>query len=167
MVSINRNLVALDILHQDMIEELEVLAKKQRQVVSETYVRLLKQYLALLETLAKLGDTLTESNFSDTMAKSEVCRHLVSKKMLRVNIRLIEYVIEYYDLSGKIREIKHIDFSHQADVRFDLLSTRAIKLKAQYKTIVRAMNEIDYRSFLMGVCLPEFDWGWKVLFEAG
>ena len=160
MSSIHRQLVALDMLAQDLIDELGDLTS---ETVTEQYLALLKQYHKYGLKLANEVETLSEYEFSALITQHQVCRYLISKKLLLVQNRLVGYVIDYYDASRKTNEIRDTDFSEQAELRFDLLTTKAIKAKAQYRTVAKAMHQGDYLKLIQFVGLPLFDWDWPLL----
>lgn len=163
MPSLQRQLVTLEMLVEELADELETLVTQKKPVVSSHYLVLLKQYLKGCKILAEEAVNYTEHGFSQIIADQGICTHLVSKKMLFVQNKLITYVIDYYGASAKLNDIRDIDFSEQADIRFDLLNVKAIKLKAQFRTVAKSMNKSDYCLLQKGACLPDFDWGWDEL----
>ncbi|MEP1382479.1 MAG: hypothetical protein ABJK64_01655 [Paraglaciecola sp.] len=163
MPSLQRQLVTLEMLVEELADELGLLLAQVKPEISLHYLALLKQYLKSCKLLAYEADTHTEQGFSEIIINQGICTHLVSKKMLFVQNKLITYAIEYYDATSKLNDIRDIDFSEQADIRFDLLNVKAIKLKAQFRTVATAMSEPDYCMLQKGACLPDFDWGWDNL----
>ncbi|MCF2950488.1 hypothetical protein L0668_20435 [Paraglaciecola aquimarina] len=160
MSAIHRQLIALDMLAQDLIEELDGLCSER---VTQQYLALLKQYHIHGLSLADEVETLSDYDFSKWITQHQVCRFLISKKLLLVQNRLVGYVLDYYDASRKSDEIRHSDFSEHADRRFDLLTTKAIKARSQYRTVAKAMNQNDYLKLIEYIGLPLFDWGWEQL----
>lgn len=163
MSSISRLLVTLEMLTDEMAEELALPHVNTGRKVSSRYLSLLKQVQHTSEDLLGLASDFTENGFSDAIAEHKICTYLVNKKVLMVQNKLLEYAVKYYDASQRAEQIRHDEFNPQADIRFDLLSTRAIKIRAQYKTIAKAMKESDYQRLQRGIGLAEFDWGWEVL----
>lgn len=163
MSTFSRQLIALDMLSEEMTEALALPEVSQTAQVSSEYLSLLSQYRRVSESLGQLAAELTEIGFSETVSKHNVCIHLVNKKVLMVQNKLLEYAVDFYDASRRAERIRHDEFNQQADIRFDLLSTRAIKLRSQFKTIAKAMKQSDYESLMRGIGLADFDWGWDVL----
>lgn len=163
MATFNRQLVALDMLTQDMSEELASSEIQQSNLVSARYIQLLQQYLEASKTLEGIAATFTEKGFSDAIITQGMCPHLVSKKMLLVQNRLLEYVIDYYLTAVKLEPIRYADFSEQAEIRFALLTTKSIKLKSQFSTVAKAMCKSEYTILMRGIGLAEFDWRWEAL----
>lgn len=163
MATFNRQLVALDMLTQDLSDELASPEIRQNSIVSARYIQLLQQYLDASKTLETLAKSFTEKGFSDGIIAKGICRHLVNKKMLLVQNRLLEYVIDYYLTAVKLQPIRYADFSEQAEIRFALLTTKSIKLKSQFSTVAKAMSKSDYSILMRGIGLAEFDWRWDVL----
>jgi hypothetical protein len=163
MATFNRQLVVLDMLTQDLSEELASPRIQQSKIVSAKYIKLLQQYLDASKTLEILAISFTEKGFSEAIVAKGVCKHLVNKKMLLVQNRLLEYVVEYYQAKVKLAPIRYADFSEQAEIRFALLTTKSIKLKSQFSTVAKAMNKSDYSILMVGIGLAEFDWRWDEL----
>lgn len=159
MSSISRKLVSLDMLREDMHEEYEYVDHKS----NEAYLKLLTQYLHQCQALFLDAEPLADHVFIDAIEASGTHLHIVNKQMLRVQIRLLEYVLDYYVASEKASEIQQNDFGSAADRRLDLLQTRAIKAKNQFRIVAEAMGAIDLAAFLEAACLAESDWGWKAL----
>ncbi|MEP0354531.1 MAG: hypothetical protein ABJH06_18210 [Paraglaciecola sp.] len=163
MPSLQRQLVTLEMLVEELTDELRLLLTEVEPEVSLHYLALLKQYLTGCKLLAVEAKDHTEYGFSEIIINQGICTHLVSKKMLYVQNKLMAYAIEYYAAKAKLDRIRDLDFSEQADIRFDLLNVKAIKLKAQFRTVATAMSKADYSMLLNGACLPDFDWGWDKL----
>lgn len=164
MAHVNRLLVSLDMLSQDLFDELDDVADTSEPKVSEHYLELLAQYAQFSDTLEQRSIELTERNFTQAIQHSGMCSHLVNKKMLLVQNKLLTYVLEYYTASRKANGIRNHDFSQQAEVRFDLLTTKAIKSKSQFKTLARELTKEDYANLLKGMALADFDWSWDIIF---
>ena len=163
MPSLQRQLVTLEMIVEELLDELEHLNALVNPSVSARYLILIKQYLEASTVLALEANHYTEQGFSRVISTHGICTHLVSKKMLFVQNKLIAYVVKYYDATAKLDAIRDCDYSEYADKRFDLLNVKAIKLKAQFRTGAMAMNEHDYCALQRGGCLPAFDWGWDRL----
>ncbi|MGJ8681301.1 hypothetical protein [Paraglaciecola sp.] len=160
MSAIHRQLIALDMLAQDLVDELAYFKSNQ---VTKPYLSLLSQYHKHAVTLADEVGIFSDYDFSELIAQHQVCRFLLSKKLLIVQNKLVGYVIDYYDASRKLDKIRDTDFSVQAELRFDLLTTKAIKARAQFKTVATAMHKNDYLNLIKNIGLPLFDWNWDLL----
>ncbi len=158
-----RQLITLDMLGQDLIDELACPLIQKTQQISSTYLSLLQQYLDGSLLLAKLATPLTDYEFTELIRNHGTCDHLHSKKLLLVQNKLLSYVIEYYQAKQKLDPIRETDFSEQAEVRFDLLTTKVIKSKSKYRTVAKAMAVKDYLNLIKAIGLAEFDWGWDKL----
>lgn len=161
MSLIHRQLIALDMLAQDLSDELNSVEIQQELRVSAKYLALLSQYLKASQVLLQQGADLRDYEFVELVRQHGVCTHLVSKKLLLVQNRLLNYVLEIYQTNDKLDEIRDTDFSEQAEVRFDLLTTKVIKAKSQYRTVAKAMVKKDYQGLIQAIGLAEFDWGWE------
>ena len=158
MSTVSRKLITLDMLREDLSEENIAFDN-----VPDSYLKLLEQYLGECRALLFLANDLKDSAFVDMVATSGTCLHITNKRMLKVQIRLLEYVLDYYDASQKAEQIQAYEFDSQADRRLDLLQTKAIRARAQFRTVAQAMGATDLQEFLEATCLPEFDWSWKAL----
>ena len=157
MSSFKQLLLTLNMLSQDMTDELSKHDGKN-SLVSDVYIELLKQYLNNSKTLSELAKNYTNIEFKVAIQNRGLCLHLLNKKMLLIQNRLLEYIIDYFEASFKLEKIRDADFSEQANIRFDLLSVRAIKSKAQFKTVSEALSDSEYNSIVEGVSLPDLNW---------
>jgi hypothetical protein len=164
MSVIHRNLVSLEMLADDLADELGLIEKSDDKYVTANYCRLLQQYHQHSLCLEASAIELTGREFSDLMVKQGVSSHLTNKNALKVQNHLLGFVIQYYQATSKLEKIRHVDFSEHAETKFDLLTTQAIKHKAQYKTIAKELREVEYNKLLSALRLPSFDWQWDVLF---
>ncbi|MFA3792861.1 hypothetical protein AB6T38_17270 [Aliiglaciecola sp. SL4] len=163
MFNFNRLLVTLDMLSQDILEELNSPEVQKNQHISSEYLKLITQYWKVSLDLALSATDFTERGFTNAIAEKGMCGHLVNKKMLLIQNRLLEYVVEYYNTSIRIEKLRDVDFSENADKRFDLLTTRAVKYRSQYKVVAKALDRIEYQRLIDGVGLPLFDWSWETV----
>lgn len=158
MSTVSRKLITLDMLREDLSEE-----DIPVEGVPDSYLKLLEQYLSECRALLFLAGDLKDGVFVDIVATSGTCLHITNKRMLKVQIRLLEYVLAYYDATHKAEKIQAFEFDSQADRRLDLLQTKAIKARSQFKTVAQAMGPSDLQELIDATCLPEFDWSWKAL----
>ena len=174
MLTITRKLITLDMLHQDMVDESEQgserIQPQQRHgehhscaLVSANYLKLLACYLEECRQVTFLAKALKDNAFSDLVSSSGTLSPFSNKQMLSVQSRLLEYVLAFYSASNKADKILASEFGDQADKRLDLLQTKAIKARSQFKTVALAMGKNDYQVFKTALCLPEQDWAWSTL----
>lgn len=163
MSTVSRLLVNLDILKEDMEDVLTESKAKSLNYLSAEYLRLLNQYLQTCRVLLGVATDLTEAAFREAVNATGNCPHIVSKRMLSVQVRLLSYVIDYYKAHQKVMQLQETDFSDEADKRLELLMPRAVSAKTKFKTVALAMGRTDYQAFVAGACLPHFDWDWEVL----
>lgn len=156
MPSIKQLLLTLNILAEDIADEL---AESDGLIlVSKSYIDLLKQYLKTSTTLSQLVESYTDKEFKEIIKARGICLHLVNKKMLMIQNKLLTYLIEYSNAASRLDKIRDADFSVQAEIRFDLLTTRAVKSKSQFKTVADALSDKEYQSLVSGIGLPELGW---------
>lgn len=157
MSSFKQLLLTLNILSEDMADELS--GQKGRDVlVSEHYVALLKQFLETSKSLSVAATAYTNMEFKTAIQNRGICLYLVNKKMLMIQNRLAEYLIDYFEANFRLDKIREVDFSEQANIRFDLLSVRAIKSKSQFKTVADALSDSEYLNLENGIGLPDLRW---------
>lgn len=158
-----RNLIAIDMICQDLAEYRQGISPSGQAQGDEDYVRLLSQFRDLMATLKENAKHYTEVGFVDLVAQSGLSIQFKNKKILSIYLKLSEYVIDYYQVSSKAMEIRDSDFSDHAEKRLALLLTKAIKARSQFKTVVQALGKNDYQQFAQLIALPEQDWGWQTL----
>lgn len=157
MSSFKQHLLTLNLLSEDMIDKLSE-QKESDGSVSQSYVDLLKQYLETSISLSTLAATYTDMEFKSAIQNRGICLHLLNKKMLMIQNKLVKYLIDYFEATFRLNMIRDVDFSEQANIRFDLLSVRAIKSKSQFKTVADALSDSEYRNLQDGIALPDLRW---------
>lgn len=162
MATFARQLIALDMLSQDMQDELDD-NMSSPFAVPDDYLRHLTRYQALLENVQFLAEELTENGFSDAVHSSGLCRHISTKRMVEVQAKLLKYVLDFYDARYKADQIQDSDFGEHADKRLGLLQTKAIKARGQFKTVAKALGVEEYQAMVESVPLPHQDWEWQKL----
>lgn len=173
MSTITRKLIALDMLHQDIVDEWDAFSEQTLPqhyrsehhscaFVSAQYLKLMARYLEECRQIIFLAKDLKDNTFSDVVLSSGAITHFSNKQMLLVQCRLLEYVLAFYSASQKADKILASEFDDRADKRLDLLQTKAIKARSQFKTVALAMGQSDYHEFQQTLCLPETDWGWHL-----
>ena len=163
MSSITRQIVATDMLSQELLDLREETPLSQPHEADDDYIKLLTQFTTQLKRLATVAEHETENSFSGLMANSHNCNHIKSKQMLMIHCRLLDFVLEFYAANSKANKLLSNEFDQLADQRLNLLQTKAIKARAQYKTVAQALGKSDYQAFTQHAGLPERDWSWEAL----
>ena len=163
MSPVSRQIIALDILCQEMQEYHAVNVHHDDYGQSSSFLRLLEQLTNQMKSLAEHASEHTENGFIEQMRTSQTCQHIKSKQMLNVHCRLLEFVLAFYSADIKAKALLADDFGQLADKRLNLLQTRAIKARNQYKTVSQALGKTDYQAFIDHVGLPQQLWGWEEL----
>lgn len=83
--------------------------------------------------------------------------------MIGVHLKLIGYVLTFWDANKKANDILDTNFGESADKRLELLQVKAIRAKAQLKTVAHAMGQADYQKFIDLLNLRDAQWQWDVL----
>jgi hypothetical protein len=162
MLTLNRQLVSLDMLCAELADYADKVPDKD-EVVPHTYLALLKQFCQVIQQLAETAKSHTQAAFVNELSHFSLPLAIKTKRILSVYLRLIEYVIDFYQVSEKIAAIIDTNFDDNAEKRLQLLQVRAIKAKAQFKTVVQALGKRDYQQFANHLALPQADWSWDVL----
>lgn len=162
MHTLNRQFVALGMLAEDLAELAGDKHYNKPPVLSQ-YLRLLKQFYTLVAQLSESVVPYSEMNFLQEVRRSGVALQFGSKRMITIYLRLTGFVLDFYAASQKLEAIRDNLFDEHADKRFELLQVKAIRARAQFKTVVQALGKKDYQLFFKHAALPVEDWGWDVL----
>lgn len=162
MHSARRTIINLEMLSEEMHDDL--MAVHKEAVVSTDYLNLLHAYQMKLAVLEEEVSAVTDMQLSHMLNGSVLAKTIINKRMLSVQIRLLNYVSEYYLATQKADAILNEDFAEQADQRLNILQSRAIKMRKQLKTVAEAMGREDYSNFVVNTPLPSTDWSWQRLF---
>jgi hypothetical protein len=162
MPVLTRQLIVLDMLLAELADYAEKMGDK-RPIVSLVYINLLKQFCMAIQQLSILATSFTQYAFISEVETFGLTLPITNKRILSVYLRLIEYVIEHYQATEKIEKIRDSLFDENAEKRLHLLQVRAIKARAQFKTVVQALGKRDYQQFAKHLALPLVDWSWEVL----
>lgn len=157
MSTIQRQLVNLEILAEDL-DSLPI-----EQHWCEQHIRLIEEYKVALELLSDSARAETESGFKKRLTTSTFAHIMESKQMIGVHLKLIGYVLTFWDASQKANQILDNNFGENADKRLELLQVKAIRAKAQLKTVANAMGQADYQRFIDLLNLRDAQWQWDVL----
>jgi hypothetical protein len=167
MLTLTRQLVALDMLCLELADFTDQAPFDKMpgvaQGVTDKYLSLLQQFSILAQKLSETAADYSDYQFVNAVVKSGAVIQFKNKRMLLVYLKLIGYVIEFYQASERIAGIRDSHFDDNAEKRLHLLQTRAIKAKALFKTVVRALGKPDYQQFSQHLALPPSDWSWHVL----
>lgn len=150
--TIRRQLINLDIL----LTDIEVLV--ERDYASSEHVRLLQQVQSVLTELEAAALVETVSSYHHAVINAGLDHALADKRIPTIYIRLISYVLQFWDASEKAKDILTRDFDDKADKRLELLQVKATKAKSQFKTVAKAMGAKDYKRFLKLLGLMHDDW---------
>lgn len=83
--------------------------------------------------------------------------------MVSIHLRLVDYVLTYWQTMQKVNDIRDTNFESNADKRLDLLHVKAVKAKSQLKTVASAMGQDNYSRFLALINLSDVEWQWDVI----
>ena len=157
MTTIQRNIVNLEI----VAEDLQALPDSEHW--SEQHIKLIEEYKTALQLLAASLKSETENGFRKWIESSSLGSVLATKKMVSVHLKLIDYVLTYWEASQKANSILDSNFGENADKRLELLQVKAIRAKSQLKTVATAMGQLDYQKFVELLNLRDEQWQWQGL----
>ena len=163
MLTLTRQLLALNMLIQDLHLEAEQLEAGDEACNNQAFIKLLKQCHQQSQSIMALVDDMTEYEFVTNTEITNLDFEIASKRLFSIYTRLLEFVIDYYVARRKAMAILENEFSSFADKQLDLLQTKAIKAKSQFKTVSQALGKEEYQNFLSQHGLPEHEWGWMKL----
>jgi hypothetical protein len=162
MLTLSRQLVALDMVCTELAEYASKVNGYNNRVPLG-YLHLLKQFCLAIEQLSETANGYKQFAFIAEVDKFGLVLPITNTRILSVYLRLIEYVLDYYQATEKIAGIIDSHFDDNAEKRLQLLQTRAIRAKAQFKIVVQALGKPDYQQFAHHLALPLSDWGWDAL----
>ena len=157
MTTIQRNIVNLEIVADD----LDALPDSEYWGIQ--HIKLIQEYKNALQQLAESLNVETENGFKKWIESSSLSEVLESKQMVYVHLKLIDYVLTYWDANQKAERILDSTFGEHADKRLELLQVKAIRAKSQLKTVAMAMGELDYQKFVTQLNLRDEQWQWQGL----
>lgn len=157
MATFQRLLVNLEIIADDLD------ALNESDCFSDKHLALLGAYRAALADLNESAAQQTEAHCKAYFQHSSLASVYVKKQMLSVHVKLINYVLSYWDANEKVTDIINDDFDPRADKKLELLQVKAIRAKAQLKTVATAMGKEDYKRFIEVLKLSGKDWQWDTL----
>ena len=157
MTTIQRNIVNLEIVADDLA------ALPDSEYWSAQHIKLIQEYKNALQQLAESSSFETENGFKKWIESSPLKQALETKQMINVHLKLIDYVLTYWDANQKAERILDNNFGEHADRRLELLQVKAIRAKSQLKTVASAMGELDYQKFVKQLNLRDEQWQWHGL----
>jgi hypothetical protein len=148
MSSLVRQLIAFDIIKQEL-EELSLLNDDlDKDSIEAAHLQLLKQCSLANQAIIDSTLGLSEYDFAKVVSQVELELSVSTKQLLTVHNRLISWAISFFVAKEKANSITSIDFSEQAEVRLDLWQTKAAKAKNQIKTLANALGKDEYVEFI-------------------
>ena len=157
MATFQRLLVNLEIIADDLATLDAV------DYFSDEHLALLEAYHRAIDALNTAAVEQTEASFKGYFHHSSLSPIYGKKRMLSVHLKLIGYVLSYWKANEKVSGIIDNDFDPRADKRLALLQVKAIRAKAQLKTVATAMGKEDYGRFIEVLKLSGKDWQWDTL----
>lgn len=157
MATFQRLLVNLEIIADDLD------ALHESDCFSNGHLALLGAFREALVKLNEAAMEQTEASCKAYFEHSSLASVYAKKQMLSVHVKLIGYVLSYWEANEKVSEIINDDFDPRADKRLELLQVKAIRAKAQLKTVATAMGKEDYGRFIEVLKLSGKDWHWDTL----
>jgi uncharacterized protein YnzC (UPF0291/DUF896 family) len=160
MSSLVRQLIAFDILKQEL-EEAEV-DETLSDSVSKPHLQLLKQCAEANQGIIDETLTLSEFDFAKCIENVEFEYKVTTKQLLTIQNKLLAWSIDFFVAREKADAITQRDFSEQAEVRLDLLLTKAAKAKNQIKTLAKALGKDGYVDYIAQYRLAHTELSWPL-----
>jgi len=160
MSSLVRQLIAFDILKQEL-EEIYV-DEDLSDSVSKDHLQLLKQCSAANQGIIDETKDVSEYDFAKSIDNVEFEYKVPTKQLLTIHNKLVAWAINFFVAREKANAITQKDFSDQAEVRLDLLMTKAAKAKNQIKTLANALGKEDYQKFVEQYRLSHTELRWPL-----
>lgn len=157
MAQIQRHLVSLEML----VDDLSLLSANE--CGTNAHLKLIRDYRQVLASLLESVQHETESSFKKWLIPTLFAQVFENKRMVGIHLRLVDYVLTYWQTMQKVNDIRETNFESSADKRLDLLHVKAVKAKSQLKTVVSAMGKDNYSRFLSLINLSEEEWQWDVI----
>ena len=84
MSAIANTLTSMEMLHEDMVDECNLIKRDPNPSVTERFLRLLEQYKLASVAFERMAEEFTELGFVEYITQQQSCIHLVNKKVLLV-----------------------------------------------------------------------------------
>ena len=111
----------------------------------------------------RAASDLTEQEFMASLNSVSLDIDISSKQLFSIYSRLLGFVVDFYEARQKVLAIIENEFTDLADKHLDLLQTKAIRARSQFKTVAQALGEEEYCQFVSQLGLPDHEWGWQQL----
>lgn len=154
MSNLVRQLIAFDILHQELHEQFSLRnAYAGASDVSVEHVELLKHCALAIEQVLEEHQQTSEFEFNNLSAQVNAEQQIPKKQLLVIHHKLLQWIVSFYNAKAKADDITSDDFSNNAEVRLNLLQNKAAKAKNQISTLANALGNREYAEFLKRYCL--------------
>jgi hypothetical protein len=160
MSSLVRKLIAFDILKQEL-EEIEV-DKSEADELGAAHLQLLRQCAKANQAIIDEIKFLSEFDFAKSIENVEFEYKVSTKQLLTIHSKLLAWAIDFFVAREKSSAITQDDFSERAEVRLDLLLTKAAKAKNQIKTLANALGKDEYVEFVKQYRLQHTEISWPL-----
>ncbi len=157
MAQIQRHLVSLEML----VDDLTLLSSNE--CGTNVHLKLIREYRQVLALLLESVQQETESSFKKWLTPTLFAQVFENKRMVSIHLRLVDYVLTYWQTMQKVNDIRDTNFESNAYKRLDLLHVKAVKAKSQLKTVASAMGQDNYSRFLALINLSDVEWQWDVI----
>lgn len=162
MSSLVRQLIAFDIIKQEL-EEVSLLNDElDKDSIEDAHLQLLKHCSAANQAIIDSVVGVSEFDFAKIVNQVELESPVSTKQLLTVHNKLLIWAISFFVAKEKANGITSIDFSEQAEVRLDLWQTKAAKAKNQIKTLASALGKAEYVEFIKQYRLSKTELMWPL-----
>jgi uncharacterized protein YnzC (UPF0291/DUF896 family) len=162
MSSLVRQLIAFDILKQELEDVVLLGDKAEKDRIEDAHLQLLKQCSQSNQDIIDSTKGISEYDFGKIISQVELEFKVSTKQLLTVHNKLIAWVITFFVAKAKANSITAQDFSEQAEVRLDLWQTKAAKAKNQIKTLASALGKAEYVEFITQYRLKKTELMWPL-----
>lgn len=162
MSSLVRQLIAFDIIKQELEEVSLVNKDLDKDSIEDAHLQLLKQCSAANQSIIESVKGVSEYDFAKIVSQVELELGVSTKQLLTVHNKLLMWAINFFVAKEKANSITSVDFSEQAEVRLDLWQTKAAKAKNQIKTLANALGKDEYLEFVRQYRLAQTELMWPL-----
>lgn len=162
MSSLVRQLIAFDILKQELEDVILLDDKAEKDSIEDAHLQLLKQCSLYNQSIVDDSVGISEFDFAKIIGQVELEFKVSTKQLLTVHNKLIIWVINFFVAKEKANAITAQDFSEQAEVRLDLWQTKSAKAKNQIKTLANALGKVEYIEFVSQYRLTKTELMWPL-----
>jgi uncharacterized protein YnzC (UPF0291/DUF896 family) len=162
MSSLVRQLIAFDIIKQELEEASLIREDLDKDSIEEAHLQLLKQCSVANQAIIDATKGVSEYDFAIIIAQVELEFPVSTKQLLTIHNKLLIWSINFFVAKEKANGITSIDFSERAEVRLDLWQTKAAKAKNQIKTLASALGKEEYVEFMQQYRLTKTELMWPL-----